>query len=207
MQADELLDEAGFARVEAAIRAAEARTSGEIVFAVVERSESYLGPRALFAAALAFAAGVLTLAAPLVPPLSLPALQAGAFALGFAAAGQPRLLRLLLPAGWRREAAERGARLTFLGEGVARTRERTGILIYLSLLEHQVVVLADEGIAARVDESVWQVVVGRILGGIREGAAERGLAEGVALCGDTLAAHFPPGADNPNELPDPLRRL
>ena len=66
--------------------------------------------------------------------------------------------------------------------------------------------LADRGIAERVDGGLWSDVVERILGGIRAGEAERGLAEGVALCGETLAAHFPPREDNPNELPDPVRR-
>jgi putative membrane protein len=206
MRAEALLQDDGFARIEAAIQEAESRTSGEIVFLVADRSDPYLAPRVLFATALAFAAGVACLASPLAPAVWLPALQAATFGLGCAASAHPALLRRLLPAEWRRAQVERAAGVAFLQHDLANTRERTGVLIYLSLLEHQVVVLADRGIDARVAPGTWSEVVERILAGIRAGEAERGLADGVQRCGDILAAHFPPGADNPDELPNPVLR-
>jgi putative membrane protein len=140
------------------------------------------------------------------PALWLPGIQAAAFAAGFAICGQSALLRRLLRPEWRSAAAERAAALAFMDQGLASTRERTGILIHVSLLEHQVVVLADRGIAERVAPGTWDRVVHAILKGIREKRAEEGLRDGVQLCSDVLAEHFPPGADNPNELPDPVRR-
>jgi putative membrane protein len=202
MHVEALLGDAAFRHVEAAIGAAEARTSGEIVFMIVERSDAYVGPRALCAAALAFAAGLIALATPLRPALSLPAVQASAFALAYAASSRGALLRPLLRREWRRAHVERAAGLAFLEHGIASTRARTGVLIYVSLLERQVAVLPDRGIASRVEPGVWDEVVERILHGIRAREAERGLSEAVQLCGDILAVHFPPDADHPNELPD-----
>ena len=205
MRPEELLRDGAFARIEAAVGQAEARTSGEIVVLVVERSDSYLGPRSLFGAALAFAAGAVYLATPL-PVLWLPAAQATLFALAMAAAGRSPLLRAIVPRTWRHEQVERAAGVAFLEHGVSRTRERTGILIYLSLVEHEVEVLADHGIASRVEAAAWSEVVTLILDGIRAGEAERGLSDAVERCGDILAAQFPPRADNPDELPNPIRR-
>jgi putative membrane protein len=205
MRPQELLGDDAFSRVEGAIRAAEAHTSGEIVVRVVERSDSYLGPRSLLGAALAFTAGAVYLATPL-PTLWLPAAQAAVFALACAASGRSPLLRAIVPRAWRREQVERAAGVAFLEHGLSHTRERTGILIYLSLAEHEVEVLGDQGIASRVDASTWSDVVALILDGIRAGQAERGLSQAVQRCGEILAAHFPARADNPNELPDSVHR-
>jgi putative membrane protein len=206
MRVEALLSVSGFAAVEAAIAQAEARTSGEIVFVLAERSDPYRGPRSWTAAALAFAAGVGCLVSPLSPALWLPGLQAAVFLGGYATSAHPTLLRAILRTEWRREAVEHAAGLAFLEQGVAHTRERTGILIYLSLLERQVVVLADRGIAARVDAGAWDEVVDLILSGIRAREAEQGLSRAVLRCGEILARHFPASADNPDELPNPVRQ-
>ncbi|HXX48791.1 MAG TPA: TPM domain-containing protein, partial [Myxococcota bacterium] len=112
------------------------------------------------------------------------------------------LLRALLPAGLRRERVRRAAALAFHHGGLHATRERTGILLFVSLLERQVVVLADEGIHSRVADGTWDDVVARVLEGIRSGRADDGLVEAIRLCGEHLAAHFPRRADDVNELPD-----
>ena len=86
--------------------------------------------------------------------------------------------------------------------GLVETRERTGILIYVSLLEHRVVVLADRGIHSRVEAGTWDAVVERVVVGIRENRAEAGLADGIRLCGEILAERFPIRAGDLNELPN-----
>ena len=91
------------------------------------------------------------------------------------------------------------------GSGLVETRERTGILIFVSLLEHRVVVLADRGIHARVAEGTWDGVVARIVTGIRAGRAEEGLADGIRACGEILAGRLPGRPDDRNELPNAPR--
>ncbi len=112
------------------------------------------------------------------------------------------MLRALIPEARRAERARLAAGLAFFELGLTSTRDRTGILLYVSLLEHQVVVLADRGIDEPVEPGTWDAVVERILDGIRSGRAEDGLCEAIERCADVLAARFPRRADDVNELPD-----
>jgi putative membrane protein len=205
MRASELLGEAASQRIETAVRTAETRTSGEIVPAVVDRSDDYAVVRIAVAAALAFAAGSIALASPLDPRFWILPIQALALVLGYWMTGHREILRRLVPVARREQRAKQAAGLAFLDFGLAETRDRTGILIYISLLEHRVVVLADRGIDAQVEEGTWDGVVDRILSGIREGRAEEGLCDAITICADLLAARFPRRPDDVNELPDTPR--
>jgi putative membrane protein len=205
MRVEELFDAKAFQAVEDAVREAESRTSGEIVPMVVDRSDSYPGVRAAGAAVLAFVAGVAVLGLDLDPWLWLPPVQVGTFALGAWLLGNRRVLRHLIPERIRVERVDRAARLAFLENGLTETRDRTGILIYTSLLEHRVEILADRGIDAHVEAGVWDGLVSRILAAIRERRAEEGLVEAIRECGEILATPFPPRPDDTNELDNRLR--
>jgi putative membrane protein len=200
MRVEELFGGTAFDAIEHAVQAAEQRTSGEIVPMIVQQSHDYAGVRAAAAALVAFAAGACVLAAPISAALWLPPAQLAAFALGYWIVGHPRVLRVLLPQRRADWAVERAARLAFFEGGLVETRDRTGILIYISLVEHRVVVLADRGIDERVEPGTWDGVVARILSGIRERKAEAGLIEAIGLCGELLAASFPPRHDDTDEL-------
>jgi putative membrane protein len=200
MRIEELIGERGAAAVEAAVRAAEVGTSGEIVPVLVERSDDYGELRLGLGALVAFAAGAL--GAWLVPEHVhwIVPTQIGVFALAAWALGWRPLLGRILPARIGAARAERAAELAFLEAGVAETRERTGILIYVSLLEHRVVVIADRGVNALVPEGTWDGVVALVIAGIRAHRAEEGLVEGIRRCGEILAARLPPRADDADEL-------
>jgi len=205
MRVEQLFDSAALDLVERAVQEAERRTSGEIVPAIVDQSHDYAGVRAAAAALFAFATGAAVLAAPLDPVLWLPPLQLAAFAGGWLLSGRRALLRRLIPARVCTEAVARAARLAFLEHGLVETRERTGILIYISLLEHRVLVLADRGIDPLVEDGTWDGVVDRVLDGIRSGRAEEGLCAAIRLCGDLLAARFPRRDDDRDELENRAR--
>ncbi len=205
MRVEELFQADAREAISRAVASAEASTSGEIVPMVVERSDAYPGVRAAAAALLAFASAILVLAAPLDPWIWLPPMQVAVFVIGYLAFGQRILLRLLIPAPVREERVARAARLAFLSEGLVDTRDRTGILIYVSLLERQVLVLADRGIDTQVPPGTWDGVVDHILQSIRARRAEVGLVEAIGLCGEILAERFPPRPDDRNELTDELR--
>jgi putative membrane protein len=202
MRVKELLDPAAFAAIEAAVRDAERCTSGEIVPLLAERSDDYAEVRFVAAFLLAVGAGALWLA--LVPDhlrWLLPT-QFGVFALAAWLAGRRALLRWLAPHAWLAERVHRAAELAFHQLGMVETRDRTGILIYVSLLERRVVVLADRGIHARVADGTWDGVVARVVEGIRRGEADEGLVAGIRMCGEILSRHVPPGPNDPNELAD-----
>jgi len=205
MRAEQLFDAAARDAIEQAVHEAERRTSGEIVPVVTDRSYDYAGVRAVAAALLAFAASAVVLALPVDAVLCVPPAQVIAFALGYWLAGRRALLRQLIPNDIREQAVDRGARLAFLEHGLVETRDRTGILIYISLLEHRVEVLADRGIDRVVEPGTWDGVVDTILQGIAESRAEEGLVEAIRMCGDLLSAAFPPRPDDTNELPNRLR--
>jgi putative membrane protein len=99
------------------------------------------------------------------------------------------------------------AERAFYEEGLHRTREATGVLIFLSLLERRVQVLADRAIDERVPPGTWDGLVEQIVAGVRAGRPTEALCGAITRCGALLAPHFPVrGEDNPNELPDDLVR-
>jgi len=205
MRIAELLDERAFAAIEAAVHSAERATSGEIVPMLVERSDPYAEARIGAAALVAFALGGLALVfAPSLWIWLVPA-QVGVFAASLWLFGRRALLRLLVPPEVSAERVDRAASLAFREAGLVETRDRTGILIYVSLLEHRVVVLADRGIDSRVEPGTWDAVVARIVEGIKADRAEEGIADGIRLCGAILASRFPPRPDDTNEIPNAPR--
>lgn len=92
----------------------------------------------------------------------------------------------------------------FTEQGLHYTREHTGILILVSLLEHRVEVLADRGINQKVAAGTWDEIVHILTRGIKEGQACDAFCRAIERCGDILATHFPRQADDKDELPNRL---
>lgn len=101
------------------------------------------------------------------------------------------------------EVVER-AQLEFYWKNIQKTEERTGILIFLSLMERQCVVLADKGISSKLPKETWDNLVKIVVDGIKKNQASEGLIEAINKCGAILAEHFPAEGANPNELPNQL---
>ena len=116
----------------------------------------------------------------------------------------PPLRLALTPRSLRRQRAQQAAMEQFLAKGLHVTAARTGVLIFASVAERQVEVIADEGIYAKVEPKVWAEAVAALTKSLKAGRPGEGFEQAVRLCGAVLAEHFPPGADNPNELPDTL---
>ncbi len=93
----------------------------------------------------------------------------------------------------------------FVAHEVFATRKRTGVLIFLSLFEHRVVVLGDTGINARVAEGEWDEIVAGIVAGIKQRQPGRALVEAIGRCGELLQRQgVERRSDDTNELPDRL---
>jgi putative membrane protein len=121
--------------------------------------------------------------------------------------GASAVTRRLVPARLQREAVLARAEQAFIEQGVTETRDRSGVLLFLSETEHRLELLADRGIHERVGSEVWQALVDDVVGAIRKGQAASGLTRAIDAIGARLAEHFPPSADDVNELPDAPRRL
>jgi len=191
-------------RIRNAVAAAEARTSGEIVPQVVDASFDY--PRAETFGAGFFALGIAVLASWYFGGSSvwvfLPVFLLGYLPCKWLIRSLPGLHRRLIhPDEMAAEVGEK-AMLSFFELGVHRTRDRTGILILISLFERRVQLLADEGIHVRVPEVTWEEIVQTITAGLHEGNACEALCTAIGRCADILEEHFPRRDDDRNELPD-----
>lgn len=192
------------ARIEAAVRAAEQRTSGEIVPMVVDQSYDY--PRAeilgggllslALASTLSWAFGLSSLW------VFLPLFALGYLPFKLLIRSLPELKRRLIPSEELSAEVEERAMLAFLEQGVHRTRDETGILILISLFEHRVHVLADRGINRVVPKETWDEIVRMVTAGIRSGQACDALCAAIDRCGDLIEGHIPRKSDDSNELPN-----
>jgi putative membrane protein len=222
------LSPSDLAAVQAAVREAETRTTGEIYCVVTEESAHYgetplawAAGVALLGPALLLLAGVHVTLPDLISTWSAAqvgeALEAAArraliasivlqgvlFAVTAAVVSIPAVRRLLTPRGVKRERVRRRAAEQFVSKSLHLTRERTGVLIFVSLAERMAELIADDGIAEHVAPEVWDRAMAALTDGLKRGEPGTGFAAAVRLCADVLAERFPPGAgDNPNELPD-----
>ncbi len=100
---------------------------------------------------------------------------------------------------------EAGERI-FLEQEIFDTENRTGILIYLSLLEHRAEIFTDKGIAAKISNEEWQKVLDCIIDGIKNNRKKEGLIEGIKHCGELLKqAGFTCNDEDNNQLSNDLR--
>lgn len=99
--------------------------------------------------------------------------------------------------------AEKRAHQVFSQLRVWDTEHNSGVLFYVLMAEHRVVIVADRGIAAVVSQSEWDAVRDHMLGSFANGAWRQGCLDGIAEAHTLLKRHFP-GNDkaNPDELPD-----
>ena len=193
-------------RIAAAVTEVETKTAGEIVVAERPRSDDYPEVRLLAAllVGLAAAAGAHLLWPELYVGAVL-ALQFGCGLLTWVLTGIGDVLRSLVPRARAEEAVARAAQLAFLEYGVFRTRDRTGVLIFLSALERRVVILGDEGIHARVQDTGWSRLVSLLVQAIKQKRACDGVCEVVAGLGAQLSEAAPIREDDTNELPNYVR--
>ncbi|GFO69189.1 hypothetical protein GMLC_27680 [Geomonas limicola] len=191
-------------RIEQAVARAESHSSGEIATMVVQESDRYREAEFLGALLLsgfvAIAISVWThhvtiwTYIPVVCLLFFPML--GVFRLA------PRLKLSFVGGRRQQEAVRERALRAFYEHGLYRTREETGILIFISLLEHKVWILGDRGIDRKIPPGSWQSLADQLASGIRDGRAAESLCTVVTACGEQLAQHFPRRSDDRNELPD-----
>jgi uncharacterized membrane protein len=101
---------------------------------------------------------------------------------------------------------ERLAAQAFQRLGMAATRRRNGLLIFIAPWHRKVVVHADQGITARVEPSLWTSAVATITAAFQGGQFTEGLVKAIDSLATALAPHFPPVAGAGNELPDTVER-
>jgi putative membrane protein len=205
-------------RIKEAVKQAEDRISGEIVPVIVERSGQYTLANyrsALLAAAFTFVVTII-LDRYIVADASYALYYDPLFVFVVVALGG--ILGGLLPnyvGGLKRMlvgqvqldyATRQRAENVFLEEEVFNTRHRTGIMIFISFFEHEVIVIADRGISKVVEQKQWDKIVSGLIGSIRAGKIVDGMEVAIKRCGEILLEKgFQKTDDDINELRDDLR--
>lgn len=189
-------------RIATAIQAAENRTSGEIVCVLARHSADSRAIPVLVAALVALALPWLLVMTTAMPVLRILLLQIAVFVVVAVVLHVLRLRVELIPHGARRALAHRAALVQFAIRGVGKTKDRTGILIFVSLAERYARIVADDGIAARVAQPEWQSAVDALIAHMRDGRIADGYIAAIDTCGAVLARHFPASKATPDELPD-----
>jgi putative membrane protein len=189
-------------RISDAICAAEAKTSGEIVCVLAESSSQPGALPILLAAIVALALPWLLIAFTDFAVERILLLQIFVFLLLTILLLLPPVYIALIPRPARRAAAYRLAAEQFVIRGIARKKDRNGILIFVSLAERYARIIADEGIAVRAAQAEWQAAIDTLVSHMRDGQIGEGFVGAIGDCADVLARHFPPTLARQDELPD-----
>jgi putative membrane protein len=203
-----------FERIKEAVKQAEDKISGEIVPVFVEKSGYYniANYRGAFGMA-AFAFLLIILFDRYVPKAAvydpllifLVVLLAGLAGALLAHFLDP-IKRWMLNQIHLDQATKKRAENAFLEEEVFNTRHRTGIMIFISFFEKEVIVMADRGISKVVEQKEWDNIVKMIIENIRKGKVVEGMEAAIKRCGEILLEKgFLKTVDDINELPDDLR--
>ena len=192
----QFLDEAARDAFARAIADIESASSVEVVVAFRRRSSTYRHANVIVAAAAAFASLAImlfvdhtfSLAAILIDPFLMAVIA------GVAVEWLPGVKRVLTPSAVRHAKVERAARATFIERGVHATRDRTGLLVYMSWLEQQIVLVPDVGLRLPADLEAKL--------SMRDGGAA--VAKALGACASALGEVAPRRTDDVNELPDAI---
>jgi putative membrane protein len=191
-------------RISATIAAVEHKTSGEIFCVIARQCGDYRTVPLVWAAGLALLLPLPLLA---LTPLSASRIYIAQLALFVAAAlilSIPAIRFHIVPRRRMQQQAHAEAVRQFLAQGLHKTGNRTGVLIFASEAEHYAEVIADQGINEKVPQQVWDDAVAILIAAIAQRRPADGFIGAIERCGVVLAEHFPPGALNRNELPDKL---
>jgi putative membrane protein len=218
MKLKQKFSEADLQRIKNAVKAAENNISGEIVPVIVERSGFYatavykgglIAATFFFLVMIVVDRYVITSATSTLfyDPIFIFFIVVLGGALGalipWVSEGARRML---IGQKQMDECTRQRAENAFLEEEVFNTRHRTGIMIFISFFEHEVIVMADRGISKVVDQKEWDNIVTELVNHTRAGKFIEGIEAGIKRCGEILLEKgFTKTTDDVNELRDDLR--
>jgi len=206
--AETFLSDTDQQRIETVVAAMEKRTAAEIVCMIVSSSYHYAMANVLGATAFALPLALLAthfLGGWLWIGTQNMWLFLGLFAIFFALlhwiVGRcPTLKRLFISQREINEEVEEAAVTGFFRQGLYRTRDANGVLLFISVFEHKVWLLADKGIDDKVSQKEWNHLVGCITRGIRKGQSADAICKAIQEIGDLLQTHFPIKPGDTDEL-------
>jgi len=197
-------DQGDMDRIAEAIRRTETATSGEIFCVLARSSGSYRAYPLVLAFLISLLVPLPLIYLTFTSAVTIYSTQLGVAVLLILIFMNARFRFSVVPKGVKRDRAHAEAQRLFAAHGLHQTLERTGALIFVSLAERYVEVVADAGINEKVSEKVWDNAVIAMLQAIKRDELGNGFIEAIGICGKVLAEHFPPDAMNKDELPNKL---
>jgi putative membrane protein len=191
--------------IENAIAEAEKKTSGEIVPVIVKSSVALRPPSLIISAifALIFVVVISRVVGDWFDYREIVLMVFGfamAAVLGRVVARNALIRRALQHDHDAAKLALHRAELEFYRSGIGKTKDNTGILLYLSVEDREAVVLADKSISDLLPPETWNEVLLLMVDGLKKGRCAEGITKAISKCGDILATHFPIKSDDTNEL-------
>ena len=124
------------------------------------------------------------------------------FALVTAVVAIPAVRRRLTPQFHKRLRVRQAAERHFADIAARAMGSDTGVLLFVALDDHQVEILADAAIHAKVGAPLWERAATAIRSGMRSADPTAGVVEAIALCGRAMREHFPSNGENRNFIPN-----
>ena len=222
-----MLSDKDRARISATISKVESKTSGEIFCVLAKGVSHYREVPLLWAAVAAFAVPPLLVmvglhrlalasifsswtddSARAMEGLILRALstfelvQAGLFLVVAIIVAVPSVRRAMTPGTLKQHRVRQAARRHFVAVGARLTHAEPHILIFASLADRRVELVAHDNIHKAVGEGPWTASVAAVVKGIKAGKAADGFVAAIEICGAALAEHFPPDGTPKNRSPN-----
>lgn len=194
-------------RIANAIHSAETKTACQIVCVLAKTSSQYTSAPIIFASLAALVTPWLLMAYTAMSVQLILTSQVIVFMFFTLLFCAPRIRVSLLPRKARRAVAHRAAMEQFYIRGLGRTKERSGILIFVSLAERYARIVCDDAIAQLVPQREWQTAVDALTAHMRDGRIADGFIAVIDVGGQNLARHFPPTLASNNALPDRIYEI
>ena len=105
----------------------------------------------------------------------------------------------------KRKSVRELAEEEFFRQGVDKTRDKTGILIFILLEGRQFYILADSGINEKVPQKTWDKIKDEMQAMFIKGKFSSGIIYGIEEMGKILSSNFPVKQDDTNEISNRVR--
>ncbi len=207
-------------KIQKAVSDAEDASEGELVFAVSPSSAFYTSWELIFAGIFSILSFII-----MIPftarievflksifwqshsyyvPLFMLMVVLVTFLVFYLIANIPFMDRLIVPRRAMQSFVEKKALSQFVLNDVCSTKKRTGILIFVSILEHEVRIVCDKGILDSTEQKMWDSIASELAKGFSSKDPCDAAIKAIAECGALFKAKFPLAVDehDENELSD-----
>lgn len=214
------LDKEALENIRSAVQKAEAATNGEIALSLASESAPYgfwellasvVMSAVVFIVLLPFSGEIQRFSQQFfwsLPVWFMPFVTGcallSAIVIFFFLVNIPFFDRLIIPQSVQKQLSYERALRCFTESGVYKTKDSSGILVFASYLEKKVYILADSGIAEKIEQNLWDSIAAELARNLGQGNGETAFVHAVEQCGSLLAEKFPAKKENPDELPDGL---